>query len=69
MSVRRLEVLLAEAGRGRLLIVLESSIAIVLITCRCECALYEADSCREYESNVHTGFYKSSDVVRVCLQT
>lgn len=67
MSVRRLEVLLAEARRGRLLIVLESSIAIILITCRCECAPYEADSCRKYESYVHIGFYKSSDVVRVCL--
>lgn len=53
MSVRCLEVLLAEAGGGGLLIVLESSIAIVLITCRCECSPYDADSYRESVSNVH----------------
>lgn len=69
MSVRRFEVLLAEAGRGGLLVVLECSIAIILIACRCECASYEADSCRECEDNVHFGLYKVWAVVRVCLQT
>lgn len=69
MSVRRFEVLLAEARRSGLLIVLESSIAIVLIACRCECASYEAHSCRECDDNVHFGFYKVWAVVRVCLQT
>ena len=44
MSVRSLQVLLAEAGRGRFLIVLEGSIAVVLVACTCQGKHCEAAS-------------------------
>lgn len=42
VSVRRFQVLLAEAGRGRFLIVLEGSIAVVLVAFICQGKHHEA---------------------------
>lgn len=55
MSVRCFQVLLAEAGRGGLLIVLEGSITIVLVACICQCNQHEAGSYGKYRGDVHLG--------------
>ena len=50
---RCLQVLVAEAGRGGFLVVLKGSVAVVLVTCACQCGQCEAGGYGEYGDERH----------------
>lgn len=69
MSVRCFQVLLAEAGRGGFLIVLEGSITIVLVACTCQCDYYKAGSCRQYGGDAHFGLSQAVTVIKCACRS
>lgn len=52
-GLRCFQVILAEAGRASLLIMLEGSVAVVLVASTCQCGHCEAGSYREYGVEMH----------------
>ena len=62
-DLRCLQVLLAEAGRASFLIMLERSVAVVLVATACQCDHYQASSYRKYEDEMHLIDFCSYEVV------
>ena len=68
ISVRCFQILLAEAGRAGFLIVLEGSIAIVLVACPSQCNQHKAGNYSEDGGDVHFCVWQTFAVERVWLQ-